>query len=235
MLYQFGIYTTGMAFILGVLFLAKPGLVGDRQWLGGVCIGLAVLAAVLTPDYSGDVTGVQTPTEEMYVRVSPSSSADTAEAPHQYVEPGEELHVVGDTSGWVGFREDPADPTWTGYVPAAKTEEMSTYEARQARQDSIEEAREERRDERRAARVSEGGALSACEGFIKKRLKAPSTAEFGWASDAQFTRHDATTMTVRSHVDAENAMGAKLRSEYRCKVMRDGDTWRLLDLQMSQR
>jgi len=235
MLYKIGIYTTGIAFIVGVVILWKPAVANGRRWIGGVAIGVAVIAGMLTPDYSGDVVEVRTPTEEMIVRKSPSESADTADAPHSSVEPGDELHVVADTSGFVGFRDDPADATWTGYLPSPKTEPLSAYQNRQARQDSLEEVREERAAERRASRVSEAEALNACEGFIEDKLKAPSTAEFGWAADAQFTRHDRTTMTVRSHVDAENAMGAKLRSEYRCKVAREGDTWKLLDLAMSQR
>jgi hypothetical protein len=75
----------------------------------------------------------------------------------------------------------------------------------------------------------EYGAKSACEGWVKDQLKAPSTADF---SDEEVS--GAGPWTVTGSVDAENSFGAKLRSQWTCDVRLDSDdyyrgTARLLD------
>jgi hypothetical protein len=62
-----------------------------------------------------------------------------------------------------------------------------------------------------------------CENFVKDRLKAPSTADFG----DRDVSGSAGTYTVTSTVDADNSFGAKLRSNYTCQVHEsaDGKNW----------
>lgn len=69
-------------------------------------------------------------------------------------------------------------------------------------------------------------AQFACEGFIKDRLKAPSTAQF---SGETFTG-SAPRWTVTGAVDAQNSFGAALRNSWSCIVRIDGDTWHLEEL-----
>lgn len=49
--------------------------------------------------------------------------------------------------------------------------------------------------------------------FVKRQLKAPSTAKFPYCSEATIV-HDGNTWTVLSYVDAQNSFGAMLRSEF---------------------
>lgn len=61
-------------------------------------------------------------------------------------------------------------------------------------------------------------AVAACEGEVKARLKAPSTARFSSGvsgSDGDYT--------VAGQVDAENSFGATVRSTYTCAVAVRGD------------
>ncbi|QDY06166.1 hypothetical protein FJK98_02470 [Micromonospora sp. HM134] len=69
-------------------------------------------------------------------------------------------------------------------------------------------------------------AERVCQDFVKKRLKAPASAEFtgithtGYGSD----------YTVTGSVDAQNTFGATIRSTFTCQVRDAGDEWRLLSL-----
>ena len=237
MLYNLLLWTFGLSFIAGVILLWQPGSIETSRWYGATALGIAVMLAVLMPDYSKEVEQVRTPTEKLVVRAGPTLDADTAQEVDK-VAPGEELHVVKDTADWVGFREDPDDPTWTGYVPAEQTEPLDKYQARQARQDSIEEAREERREQQAAERRerigTKGMAWQMCKDFVKQNLKSPSSADFPWRTEASIS-HDADGWDVRAHVDANNPMGAKMRVDFLCEVQKDGDTWRLKNMNMNQR
>lgn len=79
------------------------------------------------------------------------------------------------------------------------------------------------------------GAQSVCQDFVKKRLKAPSTADF-----SETTANESTTnpglWIVKGAVDAENSFGANLRNTYRCKVKpapdKGDDMWQLVNLTM---
>lgn len=63
------------------------------------------------------------------------------------------------------------------------------------------------------------GAVAACEGFVKDRLKAPATASFGVEQVSKKDR----TYVVANTVDAENSFGAKLRMNYACTVTANAD------------
>lgn len=62
--------------------------------------------------------------------------------------------------------------------------------------------------------------------FVKANLKAPSTADFPLLADSTDYLSDCVHV-VRSHVDAQNAFGAKLRSPTMVKLKYDqfGDKW----------
>lgn len=84
-------------------------------------------------------------------------------------------------------------------------------------------------------RAADFGAFDVCKGFVKERLKAPSTAKFRdfYQDDGevQVDRNTDGTYTVTSTVDAQNSFGAKLRSTFTCTVHPTGkDTWLLDDI-----
>lgn len=73
---------------------------------------------------------------------------------------------------------------------------------------------------------TDGAAFVACKDFVKDRLKAPSTADFGSIIDTDIA-HTGPVWTVSGPVDAENSFGAKLRLDYTCMIRANGDTWTL--------
>jgi hypothetical protein len=82
------------------------------------------------------------------------------------------------------------------------------------------------------------GAFDVCTDFVRDRLKAPGSASFrNYFQDdgeVRVTGSGNGPYTVVSTVDAQNSFGAELRSEFRCVVILDGDTWRLQDIQLDQ-
>lgn len=62
--------------------------------------------------------------------------------------------------------------------------------------------------------------------FVQQQLKAVSTAEF-----PEYSEGDVQSSTdgyrVTSYVDAENSFGAKLRTNYVCKLHKIGERWYL--------
>ena len=57
---------------------------------------------------------------------------------------------------------------------------------------------------------------------LKTVLKAPSTAKFPWITEWQFSRKDGIT-TIKSYVDAQNAFGAMLRSDFQVKYNKNNE------------
>ncbi|WP_242892501.1 hypothetical protein [Actinomadura litoris] len=74
-----------------------------------------------------------------------------------------------------------------------------------------------------------GVAVSVCEGFVKKGLKAPASARFS----GEHASEDAGVWTVRGSVDSQNAFGALIRNSFSCSVRPRGDadeTWDLVSM-----
>lgn len=74
-------------------------------------------------------------------------------------------------------------------------------------------------------------ALSA-RGFVKQRLKSPSTAEFPPTSTATVKKTPNGTFVVSSYVDSQNAFGATLRSSWVAEIRYlSGNKVELVDIQ----
>ena len=79
-------------------------------------------------------------------------------------------------------------------------------------------------------------AYVVCQQFVEDQLRAPSTAEFGGPYSQVTTHNGGGEYTVRTYVDAENAFGAMIRNDFTCTVQHtSGDSYRLIDLTMSER
>jgi hypothetical protein len=75
-------------------------------------------------------------------------------------------------------------------------------------------------------------ACITCRGFIRERLKAPSSAEFQPCYSAVIKQGTDGVWGVGFWVDAENSFGAKLRTAYACILEDTGDgNWRLQELE----
>lgn len=81
-------------------------------------------------------------------------------------------------------------------------------------------------------------ALSAAETFVRRSLRAPSTAEFPGRNDpaVRVERVADCRFRVSSWVDAQNSFGAMLRSRYVAEIRYDSvtDEWRREDLAMER-
>lgn len=81
-------------------------------------------------------------------------------------------------------------------------------------------------------RVAECGsdtmAFVMSQTFVKKQLKAPSTAKFPYINEASVLREGKCGFRVESYVDAQNSFGAMLRTYYTASVVYEprSDTWR---------
>lgn len=58
---------------------------------------------------------------------------------------------------------------------------------------------------------------------VRKQLKAPSTADFGYDSENGCKQMNDSSFVVKNYVDSENSFGAKLRSEFLCLVYYTSD------------
>lgn len=129
---------------------------------------------------------------------------------------------------------------------AQASREVADAEAEKVRLARQTEAAEraERAETRRREQAAEARAAArikndkievwvAAQGIIKQRLKAPSTADFGGIfGDYQdprdcVTRQGTNLFSVQGWVDAQNAFGAKVRSDFSLKIRYDPDkeTW----------
>ena len=88
-------------------------------------------------------------------------------------------------------------------------------------------------------RADEIAAYVMAEEFVKRRLKSPSTAEFPGVFDG---RHEHVTYLgnqtyrIRSWVDAQNALGGVVRSDFTIELKQvSRDEWELVSLDMQQR
>jgi hypothetical protein len=74
-------------------------------------------------------------------------------------------------------------------------------------------------------------ARYTCQEFVKKRLRAPSTAKFSEVRAWQ-VKDKPGHWSAAGQVDAHNAFGAMIRNPFGCDMRLDGDNWHLLNLFM---
>lgn len=88
--------------------------------------------------------------------------------------------------------------------------------------------------EARAAENELRAAIRACQDLARRRLRAPGSADFAPVySSAAEVDSVSGNYRVGTWVDAENAMGGKLRNDIYCELTRvDEDTWRQIDLRI---
>lgn len=82
-------------------------------------------------------------------------------------------------------------------------------------------------------------AFVMSQDFVRKNLKAPSTADFpSMASDGVQVHYLGNcTHEILAYVDADNSFGTKLRTKYYIKIQRKkgtDDEWRVLKLKMEE-
>jgi len=63
------------------------------------------------------------------------------------------------------------------------------------------------------------------QGFVKDRLKSPSSADFCWRTNDSVVVLGENKYRVVGCVDAQNSFGAMLRSDYVCEIAYLGGNW----------
>lgn len=66
--------------------------------------------------------------------------------------------------------------------------------------------------------------------FVKRRLKAPASADFQPTREAEALKQKDGSWAVMSWVDSQNSFGAKLRMKYVAILKPSGDSWQLVNL-----
>lgn len=96
---------------------------------------------------------------------------------------------------------------------------------------SQEYAAKEAEENRQKREHDKSDAYYTSQVFVKRNLKAPSTAEFPSQSESTITMsEDGSTYKIYSFVDSQNGFGAMIRTKYYVKMIKDGSDWKLLDI-----
>lgn len=76
-------------------------------------------------------------------------------------------------------------------------------------------------------------AFTMCQMSVEDRLLAPSTAKFPWGTSRYTTFVGDSMYRVQAHVDAQNGLGALIRTNFTCEVKYIGaESWSLVSLDM---
>jgi hypothetical protein len=72
--------------------------------------------------------------------------------------------------------------------------------------------------------------ITYAQGFVRRRLKSPSSASFPWS----FDEYNVTDLglghwRVSGYVDAQNGFGATIRTHWSVEMQDEGASWKLLD------
>lgn len=82
----------------------------------------------------------------------------------------------------------------------------------------------------------EGDAYFEASEYVRRFLKSPSTAKFPRRTYARIQLlDDGVTYKIFSYVDGQNSFGAMIRTNWYVKIMRNGQNWRILDIQIYDR
>lgn len=99
--------------------------------------------------------------------------------------------------------------------------------------DSIDQANEKIKQKAALMEQLKSDAFYMSHVFVKRILKAPSTAEFPVPSEASVTNVEDSVFVVKCYVDAQNSYSAMIRSYYYAKIKYLGDDqWMPLDVKL---
>lgn len=133
----------------------------------------------------------------------------------------------------------------SAYYKEQQEKAVALEERRKAYEAELEEKRKEREAEEARKKAAEkakrdeitcrneGMAFVMSQSFVKRRLKAPASADFpsGIDRDVKTKYLGDCTHDVWAYVDSQNSFGAKIRTSYYVKLKYDTGTgnWQLLD------
>ncbi|NCC62241.1 MAG: hypothetical protein EOM12_15180 [Verrucomicrobiae bacterium] len=82
--------------------------------------------------------------------------------------------------------------------------------------------------------ATRGSAFTWVKAFVKNNLKSPGTATFASLWDTQFTDRGNYTWEIDSYVDAQNSLGAQVRTYFTAVVRYENNNrWEVLSMKMN--
>jgi len=82
--------------------------------------------------------------------------------------------------------------------------------------------------EQEAARVANEARVTVavlCQNSVKSGLRSPSTAKFPWDQPDLVVLAGDTAAALTSYVDSQNAFGAEVRTNFRCRAQKGSGGW----------
>lgn len=128
--------------------------------------------------------------------------------------------------------------TETPAEKAAREAHRQRLAEARAKQDAADAAakvkREAERNAERQFQRDRAEAVAMAKEFVKRRLKAPASADFASILEHSVTPAGSNQFVVSGYVDAQNSFGAQIRTRYVCKLKRvdDKGNWQLIELVM---
>lgn len=114
-------------------------------------------------------------------------------------------------------------------------ERLNAARAKQAAaEDAADAAAKAAKSAERQAQRDKAEAIAMTKEFVKRRLKAPASADFASTLNHQANRSVDGAWVVTGYVEAQNSFGAQIRTRYVCKLKRvdDSGNWQLVELLM---
>jgi len=214
-----------IAFYVAIAFLILPGIALlkpiPKLWLGNRGVNFALILFVGIPVTIG-AHGIVTDQRET-----------------QFAE----LKAT-DQTAYLAALEDFDQDRWLSELKVIDPERHVVEVARIAEEEAQkqQEARAKAQAEAAATRAEECGnkneitAYVMSQEFVKRQLRAPSTAEFPWATEISTRALGDCKYQIVAYVDAQNAFGAMLRTRYTATMLLHPveESWSALKVNVSE-
>lgn len=236
-MFETGIFVSAIAWAIAVAWLAVSlGRALFRRWRRS---GLrqAVFAACL---FWASLGGVIACNQFAYLDYGLSSRDGLAQARAEKKKAREAERAVAKAKAALEREAAAKAQAREDAKQAALAEKQATIDAGKRRQEADKRAAEAEAAKAAALAKKCNDTTSAfvmSQEFVKRNLKAPSTAEFPWITDDRvaISTRPGCAFHVVGWVDAQNGFGAQIRSTYRVDLKYLGDkagTWRLTGIKI---
>ncbi len=215
---QLGIWVGAALLLLPAIALFKPI---PKLKLGHRGFSLAVLLLVGLP---ATIASVGIATDQRESRFAALKESD----PTAYLAAIKDF----DQKRWLAELEtmDPAQH-------ATEVARIAKEEAQRREEERVQaEAKAAQKRAEECGKKNEVMAFVMSQEFVKRRLRAPATAEFPNITNSSSRAIGDCKFQVASYVDAQNGFGALLRSRYTATMLLhpEEDSWSAIELQISE-
>lgn len=117
------------------------------------------------------------------------------------------------------------------YAEQSRKEEAD-WKERTRQEEENQKRRKEAEKEQERQRSIAGDARYTAKEFVKRRLRAPSTASFSGLTETSVTKTKDGDYFVMGWVDSQNGFGAMIRSTWIVQMKDMGSKWQLVDVKI---